>query len=88
MVGADSYLLDVILERLRKRLFDVEQLRNEIQVLNEEIRTKQEHILKRIHENIYNDATDEGYLEISVRDYEQCHHIDFDGIKNMPFTDM
>ena len=49
--------------------------------LNAEIKEKQETILQKIHENVFNDMTDEGYLEINVSEYEQCYHIDFDGVK-------
>lgn len=45
----------VILERPRKRLTEVEDLRDEILSLNGEIKQKQEYILKRIHDNVYND---------------------------------
>lgn len=81
MGGADIFVPEVILERPRKRLTDVEQLREEILHLNTEIKEKQEQILTRIRENIYNEDDDSGYLEIDVREYEQCYHIDFDGIK-------
>ena len=37
--------------------------------------------MRRIHENVYNEETDEGYLEIDVQQYDKCYHIDFDGIK-------
>ena len=46
-----------------------------------EIKQKQEEILSKIHANVYSENTDEGYLEIDVREYEQCYHINFDGIR-------
>lgn len=30
---------------------------------------------------MYNEAEDTGYLEIGFQEYEQCYHIDFDGVK-------
>ena len=72
---------EVILERPRRRLAEVEIIREEILELNTDIKTKQEYILKRIHDNMYNEQNDEGYLEIDVREYEKCYHIDFEGIK-------
>ena len=81
MGGADVFVPEVILDRPRKRLAEVETLREEILHLNEEIRQKQEQILNKIHSNVYNEATDEGYLEIDVREYEECYHIDFNSIQ-------
>ena len=37
--------------------------------------------MRLIHENAYNETTDEGYLEIELTQYDKCYHIDFDGIK-------
>ncbi len=34
-----------------------------------------------INENVYNEETDEGYLEIDANEYQKCYHVDFDGIK-------
>lgn len=82
MGGADVFVPDVILDRPRKRLAEGEQLREEILDLNNDIKTKQEQILKKIHANVYDEGTDEGYLEIAVSEYEQCYHIDFNGIKS------
>ena len=66
MGGADMFVPTVILERPRKRLTEVEALRDEILGLNSEIKQKQEYILKRIHENVYVEESDAGYLEIPV----------------------
>ena len=81
MGGADQFVPEVILERPRNRLGEVEQLRAEILELNAEIKEKQEIVLQKIHQNVYNEMTDEGYLEIDVSEYEKCYHIDFDGIR-------
>ncbi len=37
--------------------------------------------MQLINENIYNEETDEGYLEIEADEYKKCYHVDFDGIK-------
>lgn len=67
MGGADVFVPEVILERPRTRLNALEVLRDEVIGLNDEIKRKQEYILRRIHENVYNEETDEGYLEIDVQ---------------------
>ena len=83
MGGADIFVPEVILERPRRRLNDLEALRETLIELNKEIREKQEKAVRLIHEQIYDNETDSGYLEIPVAEYEKCYHIDFDGIKSM-----
>ena len=64
MGDADVLVPETILDRPRRRLKGLEKLREEIMGVAEIVQSKVTLIYNLIHENIHNEQTDEGYLEI------------------------
>jgi len=75
MGDADVLVPETILERPRRRLKSIEALREELMVATEDVESRIIHIYNRLHDNVYSEQTDEGYLEIEVEKYERCFHV-------------
>lgn len=39
-------------------------------------------IYRTLQANVYNDQTDEGYLELDIESYEKCFHCEIDTIQS------
>ena len=76
MGDADVLVPETILDRPRKRLRALENLREELVDSTQEIQRKIINIYNRFRENVYSEQTDEGFLEIEVESYEKCFHVD------------
>lgn len=42
----------------------------------------------RLHENVFSEKSDEGYLEIEVENYERCYHVDVNRMQSMLDTEV
>ena len=82
MGDADVLVPETILDRPRRRLKGLEKLREDIMAVAEEVQIKVTNIYNMVHENIFNEQTDEGYLEIEQQLYEKCFTVRVDTIQN------
>ena len=82
MGDADVLVPETILDRPRRRLKGLEKLREDIMAVAEEVQIKVTTIYNMVHENIFNEQTDEGYLEIEQQLYEKCFTVRVDTIQN------
>ena len=82
MGDADVLVPETILDRPKRRLRSLEKLREELIQSTEEIQTKIVNLYNRLHENVYSEQTDEGYLEIQMESYEKCFHVDLTSMQN------
>ena len=48
----------------------------------EEVQTKIIYIYQILNDNIYNDQTDDGYLEIDIDLYEKCFHVELETVQS------
>ena len=81
MGDADVLVPETILERPRRRLKSIEKLREELMTATEDVQAKITLIYQILHDNVYNEQTDEGYLETDIRKYEQCFHVDLSSVQ-------
>ena len=81
MGDADVLVPETILDRPRRRLKGLEKLREDIMAVAEEVQIKVTNIYNMVHENIFNEQTDEGYLEIEQQLYEKCFTVRVDTIQ-------
>ena len=66
MGDADVLVPETILERPKKRIKSMEKLREELVVEAQDVQAKVIYIYQRLQENVYNEQTDEGFLEIDI----------------------
>jgi len=66
MGDADVLVPETILERPRRRLKNMERLREALISATEDVKSKIIYIYQLLNDNCYNDQTDEGYLEIDI----------------------
>ena len=74
--GADVLVPEKVVERPRRRLKAMEQLRKELLQATNEANDKVVEIFQTIQANKYCPQTDEGFLEIDFAEYEDCFFID------------
>ena len=65
-----------ILSRPQRRLAEMEQLRTDLLYETDEANKRIKGIQAKISANLYNEATDEGLLELDFAEYEDCFFID------------
>ena len=65
-----------ILSRPQRRLAEMEQLRTDLLYETDEVNKRIKGIQAKISANLYNEATDEGLLELDFAEYEDCFFID------------
>ena len=75
MGDADYLVPETILERPRRRLKNIEALRERVMYETEEIKTRIINVYHLLDDNIYNTQTDDGYLEIDILNYERCYDV-------------
>lgn len=82
MGDADVLVPETILERPRRRLQAIERLREDLMSQTEEVQNRVTLIYRLLQANVYNDQTDEGYLELDIESYERCFHVDVESIQS------
>ena len=80
---ADMLVPETILERPRRRLKGIETLRDQLLYETEEVQTRVIKIYNLLNDNIFNEHTDEGYLEIEIDHYEQCFNVELPRMQQM-----
>ena len=83
MGDADVLVPETIMERPRRRLKAIEALREELMAETDGVQARILHIYNRLHENVFNEKSDEGLLEIQVENYEKCFNIEVGRIQSM-----
>ena len=81
MGDADVLVPETILERPRRRLKSIEKLREELMTATEDVQSKIIWIYQILHDNVYNEQTDEGYLETEIEMYEKCFHVQLETVQ-------
>ena len=74
---------DKILNRPQRRLQAFEELRLELIKETGDINKKIKDICMKIKANIYNEASDEGLLELDFAEYEDCFFVDVQQVRDL-----
>ena len=83
MSGADALVPEKILERPKRRLQTMEDLRDELLIATNEANDKINEIFSKLQGNAYNQQTDEGVLEVEFAEYEDCFYVDVEQVTKL-----
>ena len=72
-----------ILSRPQRRLEAMEQLRVELLDETDEVIKRIDAIQAKIQSNLYNEASDEGLLDIDFAEYEDCFFVDVQQLRDL-----
>ena len=81
--GVREYANFKIVDRHTKRLQAMIEFKDEILDLTEHFKQKMKEILERYGEEMYDEETDEGLLQIPLQEYKEFYQIDIEQVEEL-----
>ena len=80
--GAREYAKVKILDRPQRRMDAMIKLKDELLDLSEELTERIKQILERFAEEMYDEKSDEGLLEVPLEEYRKCYALDIEKVED------